>query len=547
MLSAFACDLTTDAENMELSETGWRFLRFNVAHIRFIYAGPPNVVGLGARKKVEPFHSKLASSFRYNVRDPNLHLPKDAKALCFPTAFILALEHKLGNANKVNEITQTQMRNKLNLLNYDKILAVNKNGIEPKDLPLFEKENYPFHPRLQLQYPGLDKYNCIAVNLYEIRYSTEYNHFSMFPIWLSPNHLHPNALQIDLLLDNQHIRPNTQVLPHEKHVLTILNLPRLLASFDSTQHNFKNTQNYTLVCRKCCKTYKKSELALYQSHATRCNPGSEGRKKIPAMASKRRCKNQLIHRSFIRCKVTGRDIRHQIFFHRSQAFKLLKCPIVSSLDLECTSRKITKNENLSCHSTVPKTATYSQDILAYSFAHKSLYSKHKLPDNLSDARVKIYDDKSHSQLELFHDLFTTMRSDIASLHDFFIDSLKKDEGTPTISQLTQIERTQFFLATRCSICKNKFGSTQFNPVTKKSFRVHKVIDHCHLSESTQQTRFNTQNSTNGTPGNYEFKSRLRFITCAACNLQMSLKTVNPKMAHTFWVHNGNYVLSDANI
>ena len=259
------------------------------------------------------------------------------------------------------------------------------------------------------------------------------------------------------------------------------------------------------------------------------------------MASRRRSKNKLIHRTTIKCRITGKDIRHLLYFRRGDIYKTLKVPVVSSLDLECSSRPIKKNYNLSCHSTVPKDAAFSQDILAYSFAHKSLYQKHELPDNLSDARVLIYDDKTHTQLEFFHKLFTQIRSDVNLLHDFFMESLSKDEGTPSLSQLTQIERTQYFLATRCSICKTKFNTVKYNPTTQKYYRIRKVIDHCHLSETTHRIRFNPQNpmsQNHRLNTTTEFQSRIRYITCNGCNLHLSLPTVNPKMMHTFWVHNG---------
>ena len=218
---------------------------------------------------------------------------------------------------------------------------------------------------------------------------------------------------------------------------------------------------------------------------------------------------------------------------------MIKPLTVSALDLESTTRPIQKNKNLACHESVPTAATFSQDVLAYSFAHKSLYSRHKLPLNLADARILIFDDQKFSQTEFYHKLFSTLRTDVALLHDFLIECLAQDEGTPAFAQLNNFERLQYFLTKRCQLCHRRFQS-KVKSVTGRVYRVTRVIDHSHLAESFVP-QFGNQLGTHFDKNNpLTSRSRVRFICCQGCNLQLSLATVNSRIRQTIWVHNGKW-------
>ena len=549
ILCNFCSSVCYDCEEMENTQTGWVFQSLNVVHCRFTYAEPPHIVAFGARKKQIPYNPKLAPIAKYNLRDPSTHLLPKHLNLCFPAAVSIILEHKFNKHNKLSDLSCFRLKKIMDHLRYTDFITIRDAGITVTDFPQFEKQNYPFNIGLKLEYPQLQSFQGIAINVFELRFFEAHEQFCLYPIWLSANCQNENYCQFDLLKDNNTLRDlsqkkNTQ--PKQEHLLAILNLPRFLASFKSITQKHNNTNIYWYCCRKCCHAYKNSDYLVYKSHISKCNISKvENNRLVHKLCKPRRVQNRLIHRSEITLK-NGERTRHTLYYKRGEMYKELKLLYFSAIDLESTTRALQKNPDLNCHAKIPETVEYSQEPMGFSIAHKSIHKKHPLPEVLKDVRVCFYDDNKTSQEEFYLKLFKTIRTDIPYLHDFFEETLKLDSGKPQLHELSQSERLHFFLTKRCMLCHIKFGTKKTNPKTNRPYIVRKTLDHCHLNdETTNLARLihlptgTTSTTETTTPHHILLKSRIRYISCQGCNLQLSMNTSSNKLRNIFYLHNGS--------
>ena len=141
------------------------------------------------------------------------------------------------------------------------------------------------------------------------------------------------------------------------------------------------------------------------------------------------------------------------------------------MDLECLADPASIIESR------PAGAEAVETPFAYSIAHASLYSEHKLPNNLRSPRGMIYDPTKQSEQDFVISLLKTLRQDLKLHTDFLYDTLKKDPGPPTFAQMTLEEKTAFILQSSCCFCGKRFSK-----------RVKKNRDHIHFLKSSRLSR-----------------------------------------------------------
>ena len=188
MLTEFTGEVADDCNEMEASETGWRFksiLRFDV---RRIYINFNNIVGLGAKKPVIQLHPSIKSQTRLNLRDPNVYLRRNENDLCVPASVILCLEATL-NRSHLSRMTFSDLRRKMYCLRFASLISPLRRGVLIQDLHLIEAVNNPFPTSLLLHYPSLRRYPLgLAVNVYRIHRMNSKTYgttFTIFPKKLS--------------------------------------------------------------------------------------------------------------------------------------------------------------------------------------------------------------------------------------------------------------------------------------------------------------------------------------------------------------------------
>ena len=144
---------------------------------------------------------------------------------------------------------------------------------------------------------------------------------------------------------------------------------------------------------------------------------------------------------------------------------------ICAMDLECLAHPASVVDSR------PGGAEAVETPFAYSIAHASLYTEHKLPSNLRSPRGMIYDPSTQSEPDFVISLLETLRRDL-KLHTVFLhEVLRKDPGPPNISQMTAEERVAFLLQPACNFCGRRFSK-----------KVKKNRDHIHFLKSSRLAR-----------------------------------------------------------
>lgn len=484
-------------------ETGWTFRKILQFHVRHVFGDLQNVISYGCRKRSDPFDPRLSTSFRYNVRDPYTFIDKRSNEnICIPAAVIVCLEHEFGT-KIVSRLTATEIKMKLNALNFISLLDVYSTGIRLSDLHLFEKLNTPLEKKLLTHYPLLKGYSGLAINVFTIHRSEQLNCFTLFPKQLSKNHRDTNFLQIDLLVDTPSIRAKAAVgvaagtsKKESQHVLAILNLARLLISFKSNEEKLFNSHRFQFPCRACATVYNSG--TLYKAHIQTCNTFGSGR----ITAGKRKSQNRFIHKTKITLVSSGKTVPHSIHFKRGNLIRTIRPFSFSCLDFESSNRII---ENAKEDPNTPNNATFQQKALGFSFTHKNCYTEYPIPDSLRAARILFFDEHKFEVKHFYLRLFMMIRADILLLHKYHLDILSRDEGVPTLSSLTTAEKIEFLAKERCDCCGIKFGILKKNS-NGKFYKIKKVIDHSHVLMSKGGNGLATDSASNK-------PRKLRFVCC----------------------------------
>ena len=292
-------------------------------HVRHIRQNPNMPIGvLGKKTYPITLNPELKSSFRCNVKDPAAFLTSESnKNNCVPASVILKL-HFLQYGSLYSSMSKSILRKRIGLLNFNHLLMSNVGGgIAGKDLQKFEKANDKFHPDLIKEYPFLNNFNGIAINLYRIAFNPSTSTYHLFPVLLSAKWRRQDVVPIDLLVDNSTIRsrPNLQTtnsisskMNEACHVLVILNLSRLVLSF-SNQKTRRSANKFIHTCRNCIRLLRdKSEL---EKHLKDCDEHGKG------SIQRRKCNNKLVHRPFLKSKITGNQVKNKLRFKPANFYK----------------------------------------------------------------------------------------------------------------------------------------------------------------------------------------------------------------------------------
>ena len=394
---------------------------------------------------------------------------------------------------------------------YKEFLDFETPGIKISNLPQLEKRNSPFTTSLRLAFPFLKTYEAFAINVFRIHFHKHTNTYTLFPTHLSPNFDNEKCYQIDLLLDTDDVRCNPLSTDLYKHVLLILNLPRLLSSFKSTQSQ-KHSEKSTYVCRKCCTVF--NELGTQKQHTANCSASST------ASSKRRVTQNRFVHKTTVFIKKLNKHVPHVLKYSPANLYKTIVPTTQITMDFEATTRPFQRDID---EHKLPKNAIFEQKPLGASYSMKTLYPSHELPTTLSEPRVMFFDDTKTSEKTFYLNFFKVLRSDIAKIHSYESQVIATAQPTPSFSQLSISEKIRFLAQKNCEICLARFGSKRKTP-EGKIYRVKKCIDHVHVKRNEDNTEL------------------LRYICCFNCNAQLMQSAATNKVPRTIFLHNGKYKL-----
>ena len=488
------------------SETGWTYDYVRCLTIKTLETPLNGVLAFGRRKKTFPFCPSLASVFRFNVRDIN-SIASLEKNLCVPASCILKLLAEQGTA--LTSVSGATIKKCLNYINFRSLLSFEGQGITIENFSQLERLNSPFHKSLILIFPLLRKFQSLSINLFKIHHNKAHNQYSIHPIHLSKHHKKQDHMQIDLLIDDPTIRLQ-QHKTNGNHVLTILNLPRLLASFMSA-HN-RHTNRFQHCCRQCMRVF--SDYNEFTQHIAHCKVFTSG------CAAKRKTHNTFIHRTKIYIKSLNKYIPNVLQFNRKNLAKMLSPISFLALDLEATNQK---HEGDGLYSSIPRSGiVLEQKVLAAAFIVKTLVSQFPLPDCIAQPKTLFFDESITSKESFWLRFFQMLRATIQEVFAYELDVLKKTRYIPRLKDLSITERIRFIASKSCEFCLVKFGSFR-KAANGIKYRVLKNLDHCHLQAKPQE----------------EGKSVLRFILCSQCNLALAQRPVSVKTSRIIYIHNAS--------
>ena len=391
------------------------------------------------------------------------------------------LQHGTFNNLKKKELTRL-----VHLIPYQELLKRDQLGIAIKDFKALEKlvfecteftNQFPF---LKLNhYQGLSL-NIFCVQKYQLKREESTNSYHLMPMLLSDHWNHTTHLQIDCLLDTPNlwkkeiqkqaeIKPISKKLTSDYHLLIILNLSRLLRSFENRGGNC-TIKPYNNTCRSCLKYF--DNFPNYVSHISTCKKhGGKGSK-----VSIKRPKNIIIHVPFVKCKFTHKKIKNVMRFKRNQSWKSTPPPLIGVLDFEQKNEKIDRSKPVEPH--IPNNAEAVQYPLAYSLTFGSPYGT-SLPQTLNNVVVKFLDEEKDNEKDFFMNLLLTLRNKFIALKRFIKESLIEDR-TPKLKDLSLEDQIRFLISSNCSMCGRKFHEYHTNKRTKEKQMVKRAIHHLHF-------------------------------------------------------------------
>ena len=152
---------------------------------------------------------------------------------------------------------------------------------------------------------------------------------------------------------------------------------------------------------------------------------------------------------------------------------------------------------------------------------KSAYPEIPLPEHLENPRTIFFDDQVVNPSDFYLKLFRQLRTDVAALHEHSLDVIAMDTGPPSISDLTFGEKIRYYTAQRCELCHARFGAKIKRAQGLRPCRVTRVIDHAHVPYTESE------------------RGRLRYVSCQACNVNLSQSVVSTKANIVCYLHNGS--------
>ena len=469
------------------SETGWTYSHICRLTLRSLTAPFQNVVALGARIRSLPWKRDLKGIFLKNVRDLSSLLRND-NDICVPGSIVIRLLHdsriELSRTGK-----KTIMRH-LSSLRFKDIIDPESGGIAVSDFHLLENRNKPFSKSLLLAFPFLRRFQSFSINVFKLHYHKHTKVYTLHPFHLSKHHKKQDCYQIDLLLDSKLLREQSDSEQgqghHERHVLTILDLPRLASCFKASKNN--HLDRYPLICRQCITTYSNPDQHKFHiQHCTAFNCGTTARRKT---------RNTFIHQTMIFSKKLNKLVPNVLSYNRRNLYKSVRSLSFFVLDLECTNRQV--NTDIDPYSKAPrKGLVYEQTILGGSFVAKAVYPQYPLPSYLALPRALFFDDNMTSEHSFWFRFFSMLR---AAVHDVYLyeqDILSRNIEPPRFRDLKTADQLRFLTTTKCDLCRVPFGVTRTS-VNGKRYKVHKNLDHDHaVAEKV-----------------------LRYVLCTPCNLAL---------------------------
>ena len=429
------------------------------------------------------------------------------EATCIPASIILKCLHQASD--RTANITSATIEFYMRHLSYKDLLEFENPGIKISNLPQLEKKNSPFKIPFLLAFPFLRNYEAFSINVFRIHFHKHTNSYTLFPTHLSPNFENAKCYQIDLLLDTEDVRCNPLSTDLYKHVLLILNLPRLLSSFKSTQSQ-RHSEQFTFVCRKCCTVFR--ELGEQKQHTANCSASST------AGSQRRVTQNRFVHKTTLFLKKLNKHVPHVLKYNPANLYKTIVPTTQITMDFEATTRPFQRDTD---QHKLPKNAVFEQKPLGASYSIKTLYPSHELPTTLKEPRVMFFDDTKTNEKKFYLNFFKGLRSDIAKIHSYESQVMSTAQQTPSFNQLSISEKIRFLAQKNCEICLARFGSKRKTP-EGKIYRVKKCIDHVHVKRDENN------------------KELLRYVCCFNCNAQLMQSAVTNKVPRTIFLHNGKY-------
>ena len=275
MTDEFVADTMADIDEMaSFFGSEWKFLRIRFFHVRYVKAGAHNLIRFGRRPQPTSFHPHISPILHSYVLDPeNFTQSITQKGCCIPISIILSILIQFEGKPPIH-IGKKMVSQGLNALNFQQFIQ-HSDGISISDFRRLESANTPLPLALKEQFPAIETYSGIALNLYRaiIRQDPDNqqnkNILILFPMVLSTHHKDEMFLQVDLLLDSTDLRPeaqNSATSPKSAlHVLTLHNLIGLLTR--NSESKYLNASKYTHVCRSCCQIFTgKEDLDIHRRY-----------------------------------------------------------------------------------------------------------------------------------------------------------------------------------------------------------------------------------------------------------------------------------------
>ena len=372
MVSEFTDEVYTDIESMSTEfGSSWNFQQYLQFHIRYIRATNSNMIRYGSRPRYTAFFNKKASLlFKGQVYDPTFFA--FGKSLCVPIAICVSLFLKF-KYSQLRSIPFPEMKLAINALNFAEVYSPDPTdgGISPHSFRQLERLNTPFPEALLTIFPRLQPFQGLAINLFRVQLASDEKPTAfLFPSLLSLHNTKPTHVQIDLLRDSPSIRPDT-IIPTRNHVLTIRNLPSLIAnrcpSYDHT-----NSRRYQFACRSCLRVFLSP--AFERQHRIHCHVFPTGGKCIP-----RRSRNIRHHKEFTTDYYTGLQVPRGLQFEKGSLYRLGKALVSGFYDCEAITRTFSPENR---PGNAPPSAVSDQVIFSFSYSFVSLYKSIPLPLNL---------------------------------------------------------------------------------------------------------------------------------------------------------------------
>ena len=148
------------------------------------------------------------------------------------------------------DITIGQVENDMNTIPWGDVVTPDATGIPLRKMSLLEEKLNPIPPDLIRRYPGLQFFNGICVNIFQLR--TAGSHARLFPLSLGKQYKKiRDVLQIDLIIDDQQFRDKQSSPIVSNHCLLLSNITLFLHK--NQQKINANKSRHNLICRGCMK------------------------------------------------------------------------------------------------------------------------------------------------------------------------------------------------------------------------------------------------------------------------------------------------------